>query len=623
MAITQDKRVAQLQTALGKDVLGLARFEITEGLSELFEWQIEAVSEKPDLDFKSAIGRPCSITVKSYDTDRLFHGILAEARWVGVRGQYHVYRAEVVPWLWLLSRVTNCRIFSEKSAPDIIQEVFQKQGFTDFRMSLSENHPTREYCVQYRESDLAFVSRLMEEEGIFYYFEHSSDKHTLVMVDSNSACKPVPNRPKIPFIPSVGSDWAGREHLHDWYKERRFRSGKVVLNDYNFKQPNSSLKAEKEAAVSYNRSRQSELYDHPGNYKERSQGEQLAKVRLEAEQALDNRRYGSGEAVTLFPGGLVTLETLEQHNMASENRQYLVVRASHRYVTEGYASAADAAGAPEAFDGDYEFLPSDQPYRSPMTTPRPLVYGMHTAKVVGPSGEEIHVDEHGRIRVEFFWDRDKSQSRWARVAHLWAGKEWGFQYIPRIGMEVCVVYEDGDPDHPIVIGAVYNGDNKHPYSLPANKTQSGVKSNSSKGGGGYNEFMFEDKKAQEKIRMHAEKDHEVKIRNSETWEIGEIFMPPNGSPSRKTDIKNGDDVLTIDMGNQETNVKMGYIKETAFQKIELICGQSKITMTPFSIDIESLMITIKGQAMTTVQAPMTTVKGDAILTLKGGLTLIN
>ena len=620
MPITQDKRVAKLETALGKDVLGLARFEITEGLGELFEWRLEAVSEQANIDFDKAIGRPCSITFKTYDTERPFHGILAQAQWVGIKGQYNIYNLEVVPWLWLLSRITNCRIFSEKSVPDIIQKVFQDQGFTDFRLILSEDHPVREYCVQYRETDLAFVSRLMEEEGIVYYFEHSTDKHTLVMVDSNSAYKAVPNRSTIQFIPSVGADWPGREHLHDWQKERRFRSGKVTLNDYNFKQPNSSLKAEKEAATNYNRSRQSELYDHPGNYKERSLGDRFAKVRLEAEQAFDNRRHASGEAVTLFPGGLVTLE---KHPTSSENRQYLVVRASHTYVTEAYASAADATGANEAYDGRYEFLPSEQPYRCPFTTPKPLVYGMHTAKVVGPSGEEIHVDEHGRIRVEFFWDRDKSQSRWTRVAQLWAGKEWGFQYIPRVGMEVVVVYEEGDPDHPIVIGSVYNGDNKYPYSLPANKTQSGVKSHSSKGGGGYNEFMFEDKKGQENIRMHAEKDHEVVIENAETWTIGKIFMPPNGSPSRKTDIKNGDDVLTIDMGNQETNVKLGYIKETAFQKIELVCGQSKITMTPVSIDIESVMINIKGQAMVDVKGTLTTVKGDAILTLKGGLTLIN
>jgi type VI secretion system secreted protein VgrG len=621
MPISQDKRVAQLETALGKDMLGITKFEITEGLSELFEWHLEAVSDKDDiLNFDGAIGRPCSIKVKSYDTERHFHGILAEARWVGIKGRYKIYKLEVVPWLWLLSQYTNCRIFEEKTAPDIIQQVFRERGFTDFDPKLSENHPTREYCVQYRETDLAFVSRLMEEEGIFYYFEHSSDKHKLVMVDTNANCTAVPNRSSIPYVASTGADWPGREHLHDWHKEQRFRSGKVMLNDYHFKTPPSSLRAEKEASTPYQGARQAELYDHPGNYKDRSVGERFAQIRLEAQQALDHRRYGTGEAITLYPGGLVKLE---KHHMSSENAQYLIVRATHRYVTEAYASEADATGADEAYDGDYEFVPKDQPYRCLMTTPRPLVYGMQTAKVVGPSGEEIHVDEHGRIRVEFFWDRDKAQSRWARVAQLWAGKEWGFQHIPRVGMEVCVTYEDGDPDHPIVIGCVYNGDNKYPYSLPGNKTQSGWKSNSSKSGGGYNEFMMEDKKGQEKIRMHAEKDHEVKIRNSETTEIGEIFMPPQGSPSRKTTIKNGDDVLTLDMGNKETDVKMGYIKKTAFQKIELICGQSKITMTPFSIDIESLMITVKGTAMTTVQAPLTTVKGDAILTLKGGLTLIN
>jgi len=621
MPINQDRRVAQLQTSLGKDVLGVSRFEITESLSELFEWRVEAVSDRDEnLNFDSAIGGPCSLTVKTYDTERLFHGVLARARWIGVDGRHKVYALEVVPWLWLLGQTTNCRIFAEKSVPDIIKKVFDDKGFNDYRMNLSASYQPREYCVQYRETDFAFVSRLMEEEGIFYYFEHTSDKHTLVMVDSNAQCKAVPNRPTINFVAEAGSDWRGREHLHEWHPEQQFRSGKVALNDYNFKQPNSSLSADRTASTPYQKALQAELYDHPGNYKERSLGDRYAQVRLEAQQALDHRRYGTGEGVTLFPGGLVTLAA---HPIASENRQYLIVRATHRYVSEAYASDAAASGAPEAYDGDYVFLPTDRTYRSPMKTPRPLVHGMHTAKVVGPSGEEIHVDEHGRIRVEFFWDRDKEQSRWARVAQLWSGKQWGFQYIPRVGMEVVVTYEDGDPDHPIVIGCVYNGDNKYPYSLPGNKTQSGVKSNSSKGGGGYNEFMFEDKKGQEKIRMHAEKDHEVVIENSETTTIGKVFKPPMGSPSRKTEIKNGDDILTLDMGNKETEVKLGYIKNTAFQKIELICGQSKITMTPVSIEIESLIITVKGQAMTTVQAPMTNVKGDAMLILKGGVTLIN
>jgi type VI secretion system secreted protein VgrG len=630
MPITQDKRVARLGTALGKDVLGLAEFEITEAMSELFQWRLEAVSEQSDIDFDKAIGRPCSITVKTYDTERVFHGILVEARWTGVDGRYQVYTLEVAPWLWLLSRLSNCRIFNEKSVPDIIQQVFQDRGFTDFRLNLSESHPQREYCVQYRETDLAFVTRLMEEEGIAYYFEHSADKHTLVMVDSNSAYKPIPNRATIPWVASVGADWPGREHVHDWQKERRFRSGKVTFNDYNFKQPNASLKAEKEGTASYNRARQSEIYDHPGNYKERGLGERFAKVRLEAEQAVDNRRHAEGEAVTLYPGGLVTLE---KHPIASENAQYLVVRAAHHYTTEAYASAPDPGRADESYEGKYEFLPGGQPYRPLPLTPKPRVYGMHTAKVVGPSGEEIHVDEHGRIRVEFFWDRDKSQSRWTRVAQLWAGKEWGFQHIPRVGMEVVVVYEEGDPDHPIVIGCVYNGDNKYPYSLPANKTQSGWKSNSSKGGGGYNEFMMEDKKGQELIRMHAQKDYDVTVHHIETRTIGEDFV---SGASRSTTLLSGDDELTIATGNQtetiarnrsvtigvnDTETVGASISTTAGASISTTAGASVSTTAGASIsetagasisETAGLSITVTAGASITIMA------GAAINLVAGG-----
>jgi type VI secretion system secreted protein VgrG len=634
MPITQDKRVAKLETALGGDVLGLARFEIDEGLGELFEWHLEAFSEQANLDFDSAIGRPCSIKFKTYDTERLFHGVLAEARWIGIKGQHYIYKLEVVPWLWLLSRVTNCRIFEEKSVPDIIQEVFQNHGFTDFRMNLSESHPQREYCVQYRETDLNFVLRLIEEEGIVFYFEHTSDKHTMVMVDSNSAYQTISNRSTIPWVPSLGADWPGREHLSDWHKERSFRSGKVVLNDYNFKQPNSSLKAEKEAAAQYNRAQQSELYDHPGNYKERSLGERFAKVRLEAEQAMDHRRYGSGEAITLYPGGLVTLE---KHHIGSENTQYLVVRAMHTYVNEDYASAADAINAAEAYSGRYEFLPSDKPFRNLIMTPKPRVYGMHTAKVVGPSGEEIHVDEHGRIRVEFFWDRDKSQSRWTRVAQLWAGKEWGFQYIPRIGMEVVVIYEEGDPDHPIVIGAVYNGDNKYPYSLPGNKTQSGVKSNSSKGGNGYNEFMFEDKKGQELVRMHAQKDYDVTVHHVETRTIGEDMVQ---GASRSTTLLSGDDELTIAMGSQtetiarDRSVTIGMndtstvgvsISTTAGASISTTAGASISTMAGASISTTAgaSISETAGASITVMAGASITIMAGAQITLIGGGSVIS
>ena len=623
LPISQDGRVAKITTKLGKDYLGLARYDITEGISELFEWRVEVVSDDPNIDFESLLCEGCSISHQSYSAVRQYHGRLIEAQNAGLRGRYRVYNLVMRPWLWLLSRNTDCRIYENKDVKEIIRDVFDRRGFSsgkDYELRLQGSYQKREYTVQYRESDLAFVCRLMEEEGIFYFFEHKEDRHTCVLGDSKSAHKKIPGFGTVDLISIVGADWLGREHLFDWHTERRTRTAKVELNEYDFKAPNKSLKATAQAKGKF------EFYDHPVNYKDPGLGEQRAKVRMEGEQAHDQRRYANGDAAPLCPGNLIKLQ---KHPQDGENQEYFVVRSTHSYVTESYESTSDPSASNDAYDGTYEFQPSDRAYRAPQVTPRPLVYGMHTAKVCGPSGEEIHVDDHGRIRVTYYWDRDKSYSRWTRVAQLWSGPGWGAQFIPRIGMEVVVIYEEGDPDHPIVIGCVYNGENKYPYPMPAQKTQSGLKSNSSLGGSGYNEFMFEDKKGGEIIRMHAEKDHEVTILNKETTEIGERFMPPKGSPSREHTLKMGDDKLTIKMGDQNIEITMGD------QKVDILLGNqntfamqkitqtsmlqntttvllSNIAMTPASIAQTSPTINITGMAAINLTAPVINITAPVI-----------
>jgi type VI secretion system secreted protein VgrG len=349
---------------------------------------------------------------------------------------------------------------------------------------------------------------------------------------------------------------------------------------------------------------------------------------LEAEQALDYRRHATGDAVSLFPGGMTKLD---QHPKDSENIQYLIVRTMHSFVSEFYRSGADVVPG-QVYYGNYEFLTSERPFRSQIVTPKPEVLSMHTAKVVGKEGEEIDTDEYGRIRVEFFWDRDKSFSRWARVLQPWAYKQWGTQFIPRVGMEVVVVYEEGDPDQPLVIGSVYNGDNKHPYKLPDNKTQSGIKSNSSKGGNGYNEYMFEDKKGSELIRMHAQKDYDVTVHHVETRKIGEDGV---SGASRDTTLLTGDDKLTIATGSQnvmiaqshtetmglartttigtsrttlvgasDTLTVTGPIAITSVANITLVCGASTIIMTPASITIQSPTVQILASVNATISGPL-------------------
>ncbi len=591
--LSQTTRIARLKTPVESDNLSLVRFEAHEGLSINFEYRIDAVSPNENIDFDKSIGRPCTVTMTTYQgQERFFNGILVEAQWSGVEQNQFAYRLVLRPWLWLLRHRGDCRIFKRKNVIAIIREVFDSAGFNDYTIRASDgDYPEMEYTVQYRETDLNFVSRLMEEFGLYTFFEHSSSKHQLILADSKSCHRRVPlPGGNVPYLPLTDQDRRDREHLHHWTAERTFRTGKVALNDYDYMKPTANLKADHSASERYNRS-SLEMYDYPGRYTEQDGGKRLARIRLEAEQAVDHRKHALGDAVTLYPGGLVSLT---RH--PTDGGEYLVVRARHTFTAEAYTSGT-GGGPGEIYSGAYELLGSAYPFRAPQETPRPRIHGPQTGIVVARDthrGEEIDVDEEGRIFVQFHWNRDKSKiSRPVRVAQLWAGKTWGGQFIPRVGQEVVVEFLEGDPDQPLVVGTVYNKDYRYPYALPDNKTLSGIKSDSSKGHGGYNELVFEDKKSQEVVRMRAEKDHDSLIRHAETRVIGETFETPVGSPSRTTTLKKGDDNLKVASGDWNVDIA-SKIHVKAGQQIVFEVGSSKITMTPTSIKIESGEIELDG-----------------------------
>jgi type VI secretion system secreted protein VgrG len=555
-ALTQDTRTAALTTPLGENKLALVRLDASEGLSELFEYRIEALSTEEVIQFDDLLGRSCSVKIKLYDDGpvRYFTGIAVEGQTLGVREDLFVFQLLLRPSLWLLGKTANCRIWHEKTALEIIKEVLSDRR-VDFRPKTQRTYPKLEYCVQYRETDFDFVSRLMEQHGIYYFFEHEAAKHTMVLADSKSSHQDIPERKTIDFAATLASNRFPDESLQQWSSQRRFRTGKFELKDYNFKQPNSNMVGDHAGKEKYEKS-QLECYDYPGKYDTQEDGKTYAKVRLDAEQALDYRRYASGEAPSLVPGGLTSLQ---KHPTDGENQKYLVVRSRHSYAAQSYRSGSARSGRP--YNGSYELLPHDREFRAPLVTPKPVVYGPQTAKVVARpnnDSEEIDVDDDGfgRIRVRFHWDRDDKRSCWVRVAQMWAANKWGTQFIPRIGMEVVVEFLEGDPDRPLVVGTVYNGDNKHPYSVPDNKTQSGFRSDSSKNHNGYNELMFEDAKDSEKIRVHAQKDLDTEIVHAETRKIGEHFETPMGAPSRETTLVMGDDKLTIQSGQRDTTVAM-------------------------------------------------------------------
>ncbi|MFS8069951.1 MAG: type VI secretion system tip protein TssI/VgrG, partial [Byssovorax sp.] len=448
--------------------LRVVRFSGSEGLSELFRFEVIVASEDGAVGFDDIIGKPALLTMRAdEDESRYVHGIVARMRQGDFGKKLTTYHLTIVPRPWRLLHRQDCRIFQELTAKEIIQKVLEGAGLTsdtDFRLAVQGSHAVREYCVQYRESDWAFVSRLMEEEGIYYFFEHLADKHLLTIVDKLSAHVPIAGESTIKFRPSLGALSKG-EHVHRFHYAEEIRSGKVTIRDYDFKKPGLKLESA-EAGASF---ADLEVYDHPGDYVLPATGDALATLRLQERTSL--RKVGEGESACerLIPGSTFTLS---EHGREALNRAYLVTRIEH----EGAEPAMAESGAEVTrYENRFEVIPDDVPFRPALTTPRPTVKGVQSAIVVGPAGEEIYTDEHGRVKVQFFWDRlgkkDDKSSCWIRVSQVWAGEGWGAMHIPRINQEVLVDFFEGDPDRPIITGRVYHGTNVPPYALPANKTR--------------------------------------------------------------------------------------------------------------------------------------------------------
>ncbi|WNG41385.1 type VI secretion system tip protein VgrG [Archangium violaceum] len=495
--------------------LRVVRFSGAEGLSSLFEFQVELACENQDLDFTQVVGKPGVLTLNGELAPRYVNGIVSRFEQVNELPRHAIYRATVVPLVWRLQHRHDCRIFQKLDTPTILKKVFETAGVPadKVRFSLMGTYEPRDYCVQYRESDWAFASRLMEEDGIFYFFEHHEDKHILVLGDKESALKPIDGVEVLPFRRSTGNV-VEEDHVAYFRRTQEVRSGRVSLRDFNYKKPGLPMEAQHEAEVDADL----EVYDYPGEYQDPGRGSSakgatIARLRLEAWQASRMEAQGESDCERLAPGRLFTLM---EHSRGDYNGRYLLTHVSH----EGAQPQVLEEESPQ---GDFRYanhftcIPEKVPYRPARVTPRPYVRGVQTAVVVGPSGEEIHVDEWGRVKVQFHWDRqgklDENSSCWVRVSQLWAGEGWGAMFIPRIGQEVIVDFIEGDPDRPLIIGRVYNGSNLVPYELPAHKTKSTLKSNSSMGGDGYNELRFEDEKKKEQFFMHAERNMDVHVKN--------------------------------------------------------------------------------------------------------------
>jgi type VI secretion system secreted protein VgrG len=514
-------RVMEIVTPLGDDVLLFHGMAAREEMSRPFDYQLDLLSKKKDVNVDQILGK--NVTIKlglPDDQTRYFNGYVTRFAQGAMIGPYHRYVATVRPWLWFLTRTADCRIFQDMKVPDIIKKVFDDHPTADFKLELSGTYRKWTYCVQYRETDFNFVSRLMEQEGIGYYFRHTDGHDTMVLTDSMTKHQPTAGYEKLSFISPDQQVKPDSEHILSWVHQQEIQPGLYVHDDYDFERPSVELKTNKPLPRNYSPS-DAEVYDYPGTYIQTPDGEQYASVRIDEM----GTQFHTARAATNARGIAVgALWNLEHHKREDQNREYLIVSASYDLSFENYESLPEAGGT--GYQCSFVAMPSSQQFRPKRITPKPFVQGPQTAVVVGPGGEEIYTDKYGRVKVQFHWDRrgkkDENSSCWIRVSHPWAGKGWGAISNPRIGQEVIVDFLEGDPDQPIITGRVYNAEQMPPYDLPGNKTQTGIKSRSSKGGGGanFNEIRMEDLKGSEQVFIHAEKNQDIEVENDETHWVG-------------------------------------------------------------------------------------------------------
>jgi type VI secretion system secreted protein VgrG len=680
-----ENRKIKMEGPLGPRKMFVKSARIVEALSTIAEMTVDFMSPDHKIDLGQVVGRPIKVLVQKGeeggDAWREFAGTCVEAQHMGIHEGFGFYTLEVRPWLWFLTRTGGCRIFQNQTATDIVKKVFGDRGFSDYTVSVNRTLEPRVYTVQYNESDFDFVSRLMEEEGIYYFSTVKNGVDHLMVVDDIGAHQPVADFPTIEFASREAEYRRTTDHVFEWRGTEAVTRGKVTLRDWNFEKPKADMTTVKSTPKGSHPHKSYELYSYPGHYRETALGDEYARIRMQAEAANFQVRRGIGNVRTLATGATFKLD---KHGRDGENQEYLITAAVHMLQIEVQQEdeTKDVQELPGAIQFDaqnrdsyrctFRTIPKNVPFRAPAETPWPRIPGILIARVTGPAGEEIHTDKYGRIKVQFPWDRegknDENTTCWVRVVTPWSGKQWGMVHVPRIGQEVVIQFEDGDPDRPICTGMLYNADTMPPYGLPANMTQMGIKTNSSKGGGGFNELLFEDKKDAEFVRLQSEKDYVEIIKNNATITIGLEKKDPGDitttiQHNRTETIKEGDLTLTVQQGNEKRDIKTDRtekIGQHASQEVggnkstkvtgnrktdvtgthdEKVTGsftstvtgpitiESKASITikvgPSSITIDPSGVTIKGPMITTEAQGIAQHKGSGMVIIQGGLVMIN
>jgi type VI secretion system secreted protein VgrG len=638
-----------------------------ERLGRMFSYYLQFESEDANIDLSGLLGSPMTVKIATDDGyERYFNGIVCEAAQTGVETVdslvYAQYGVRLVPKPWLLGQKVDCRIYTEMSVPDIVKSVLSDAGYSDIKLSLSSNYATRDYCVQYREDCLNFISRLMEQEGIYYFFTHDQTTHTMVLADGVSAHSVNKEFGKVPYLHSTDSVLRTQSTITTWASARGLDAAKYQLTDYDPMAPKTSLLSTgtSDGHGTAGSSNGLVAFDYPGAHTVADVGQHYAQVRAEALSVARSHYTGTTGACSIEIGGLFTLSDYPRQAL---NREYLIVGTTIHLAGAGHASGS-SSNEP-SFQCIFEAIESSQTFRSLPTAVKPSIIGLQTAVVCGSdTDEDIVVDQYGRVQVTFHWNKpDKPNAKSScpvRIATPWAGKSWGAVSIPRVGQEVVISFLEGDPDRPLIIGSVYNGDNTVPYSLPTNKTQSGIKSRSLNGGtADFNELRFEDKQGSEDFFMHAQKDMHKEVENDHVVTIDHDETVTIKNDRNHTVTNN--DTLNVNQ-NGSTTIGQSF-KLSAGTQIELVSGASSIILKASgeiqisgvnititgnsSVSVEGqvqvgikagatmdigagasvkvhsdAMMDVEGGAMTTVKGAMLTASGDAMTQVSGGIIMI-
>ncbi|MBC2836444.1 type VI secretion system Vgr family protein [Paragemmobacter straminiformis] len=619
------------------------RAVIDEGLSEPMSATVEFAVSDRDLDYSKILGRELAVRVAIGEEKwRDFRGIAFEIEYIGMFEGLYLYSVQLRSWLWLLTLSKNNRVFQDLSLQDIVKRVIGDYGQSDFEFKTSREYKKRPYTIQHNETDFDFLSRLLEEEGMYYFSNCENGKEKIFFVDGIGGHTTVPEAATIKYYEPEPNYRRTVDHIFDWISSEQVTTGKVTLSDYNFETPKSDLTTKSAQPKGSHGNKDREHYVSPGKYRDTEAGNTFARIQMEAIAARHTSRRAVCNVPTMAVGFIFDLD---QHPRSTENAAYLVTRARHLVQIEPKSKEmVDALGMlhgrlpndPDNYDryrSQIEVLPKTSVFRAERKVPWPQIPGLMIAKVVGPKGEEIFTDKYGRIKVQFPWDRegknDDHSSCFVRCVMPWVGNKWGMVSIPRIGQEVVIQFEDGNPDRPICTGMLYNADNMPPYDLPANKTQTGIKTNTSAGGGGFNELMFEDKKGEELVRMQAEKDFTQIVKNNATVTIG-IEKKDAGNLTQTIQnhltetLKAGDHTFTVEAGKETRKIAKDQTEEVGANRKKDITGDSTETVGGNEkLDVTgNREITVTGNQKTSITGTETTeTTGTADWKVKGPITI--